>query len=90
VFVCRKAFGRTRKRRPRISSSIASSPERSREGTFVISRRRVVHRPVHRAHLRERLERGDEALLVELTGRGDEDDERLPGVAALAHDEVAK
>jgi hypothetical protein len=37
VFVCRKAFGRTRKRSPRICSSIASSPQTSRDGTLVIS-----------------------------------------------------
>ena len=37
VFVCRNAFGRTRKRRPPISSSIASSPQSSSVGRFVIS-----------------------------------------------------
>ena len=37
VFVCRNAFGRTRKRRPRISSSIASSPQSSVVGRFVTS-----------------------------------------------------
>ena len=37
VFVWRKAFGRTRKRRPQSSSSIASSPCRSCVGRFVTS-----------------------------------------------------
>ena len=37
VFVCRNAFGRTRKRRPHSSSSIASSPQRSVVGRFVTS-----------------------------------------------------
>ena len=37
VFVCRKAFGRTRKRRPQSPSSIAFSPQRSSVGRFVTS-----------------------------------------------------
>ena len=37
VFVCRNADGRTRNRRPRSSSSIASSPHRSFVGRFVCS-----------------------------------------------------
>ena len=37
VFVCRNAFGRTRKRRPQSSSSIASSPQSRVVGRFVTS-----------------------------------------------------
>ncbi len=37
VFVCRNAFGRTRKRRPHSSSSIHSSPQSRRVGRFVTS-----------------------------------------------------
>ena len=52
--------------------------------------RPVVDRPVDRAHLRETHERGDEALRVELAGGGDQLDEHLAGVPALADHEMAK
>ena len=75
----------SRKRRPRISSSIASSPQSSRVGRLVRSAGRVVDRPVDRAHLGEAAEHVDEVAGLEaLARRGHEDDERLARVPALA------
>ena len=78
VFVCRNAFGRTRKRRPRSSSSIASSPQSSVVGRFVTSAgvsltaqwiERTSGKPAQRL---------DEVVALELLARrGDELDERL-------------
>ena len=53
--------------------------------------RLVVDRPVDRAHLGEAGERLDEEVRVEvLAGCRHEDDQRLPRVPPLAHDEVAQ
>ena len=91
VFVCRNAFGRTRNRSPQSSSSIASSPQISSAGQVRHLGGRVVHGPVHRAHLREGAQAVDEVVAeAELARRGDDLDERLAGVAALAHHQVAK
>ena len=91
VFVCRNAFGRTRKRRPHSSSSIASSPQSSCVGRFVHLRRRVVHRPVDRPHLRERRSVSTKPPVSNFSpGRGDELHEHLARVAPFAHDEVAQ
>ena len=81
VFVCRNADGRTRKRRPRISSSIASAPQRSFVGRFVCSAGvsliaqctdRTLGKPPQDVH--------EVADFEALAGRGDEHDERLPHV----------
>ena len=91
VFVCRKAFGRTRKRSPPSCSSIASSPQRSSTRQVRHLGRRVVDRPVDRPDLRKRGQYLDQALAVEaLADMGDELDERLACVSALADDEVAE
>src|SRR6185503_9994750 len=52
--------------------------------------RSVVHGPVDGLNLWELPQGLHKAPLVELAGRGDEDDERLAGVAPLAEDEVAE
>ena len=90
VFVWRNAFGRTRKRRPQSSSSIASSPQSSFVGRFVTSAGRSFTDQWIERTSGKRAQRGDEALDVELAGRRHELDERLARVPALAHDEVAQ
>ena len=66
------------------------APEELRREVRLL-RRRVVDRPVDRAHLREPPEDVHEiARLEALAGRGDEHHERLAGVAPLAHDEMAE
>ena len=91
VFVWRKAFGRTRNRSPSSSSSIHASPQSSRVGQVRDLGRLVVDRPVDRAHLGEARERLDQEVRVEALARcGDEHDEHLAGVPALADDEVAE
>ena len=91
VFVCRNAFGRTRKRRPPISSSIASSPQSSSRGRFVTSAGvSLTDQWIERTSGNSR-QHLDQPLAVEpLALVRDELDERLAGVAALAHDEVAE
>ena len=89
VFVCRKAFGRRRKRRPPSSSSIASSPQSSSRRQVRHLGRRVVDRPVDRAHLRDRCQHLDQPLAVEpLALVRDELHQRLARVDAFAHDEM--
>src|SRR5581483_2360127 len=54
-------------------------------------RRRVVHRPVHRAHLGEAADDVDKVARLEaLVGPRDELHERLPRVAPLPDDEVTE
>ena len=78
-------------------SAARRAPPRSRRHPRAARRQvrhlggRVVHGPVDRAHLREAAQDVDEVVALEaLARRGDELDERLAGVAALAHDQVAK
>ncbi len=91
VFVCRKAFGRTRKRRPLelLLDRIGTPEELGRQVRHL--GRRVVDGPVDRAHLRERRQHLDQPLAVEpLAFVCHELNQRLARVQALAHDQVAE
>ena len=91
VFVCRKAFGRTRKRRPRSSSSIHGSPQSSRVGRFVTSAGRSLI-----AQCSERTSGNRVTVSIRKSasnrspGAGDEHHEHLPRVPTLAHDEMTE
>ena len=91
VFVCRNAFGRTRKRRPQSSSSIASSPQSSFVGRFVTSAGvSLTAQWIERTSGKRRSASTKLVGVEALAGRGHELDERLARVAALADDEVAQ
>ena len=89
VFVWRNAFGRTRKRNPRLL--LDRFRLKDLRGEVRDLGWAIVDGPVDRPHLGQAAQRLDKAVgAAQLTRRRDQDDERLTGVPPLPEDEVTE